>query len=256
MRHLNGKAGARPFLFFGLVLACSLPFYLLNLLNLRLPLGLPPSAAMIVVPMLAALWLRLQEEGMPGVKALLRGIRDVRRINSRRWLIFSALAVPLLTAAMYWISLALGRQPSHHATVHWGALPFIFLAYLLGAVPEELGWTGYATGPMQQRFGMFRAGLIIGFVWEAWHLVPFVMQGRDAAFIILHSLAAVGARVVMGFMFEKTKGALMPALVYHAMMNAALEAVPGGIMGYDPLIMMCLTWALVAALYLHRKRAG
>jgi membrane protease YdiL (CAAX protease family) len=45
--------------------------------------------------------------------------------------------------------------------------PVLFASFFLGAILEEIGWTGYATGPLQERYGVFRAGLIIGAVWAA-----------------------------------------------------------------------------------------
>lgn len=41
-----------------------------------------------------------------------------------------------------------------------------FLAFYLGAIFEELGWTSYATPLIQKRLGIFKAGLLIGFFGE------------------------------------------------------------------------------------------
>jgi FtsH-binding integral membrane protein len=44
----------KVYIFLALVLLASLPFYALNLATVSLPFGLPPSVAMIVVPLLVA----------------------------------------------------------------------------------------------------------------------------------------------------------------------------------------------------------
>jgi membrane protease YdiL (CAAX protease family) len=52
-------------------------------------------------------------------------------------------------------------------------IPAIFAFYAFGALFEKIGWTGYATGPLQRRYGVLGAGLIIGTVRAIWHIVPW-----------------------------------------------------------------------------------
>ena len=65
-------------------------------------------------------------------------------------------------------------------------LALLFLLYM-GAFLEELGWTTYLTKDMQNKYGILKTGLIIGFVWGLWHLFPYLSQGKawkDIIFLI------------------------------------------------------------------------
>ena len=48
-------------------------------------------------------------------------------------------------------------------------LPFMF--------GEEFGWRGYSQQPLQERFGVVPASLLIGVIWGFWHLPLWVMPG-------------------------------------------------------------------------------
>ena len=61
---------------------------------------------------------------------------------------------------MRWLGLSLPAD----VTVAILQAPVLFAAFFLGAILEEIGWTGYATGPLQERYGVLRAGLMIGAV--------------------------------------------------------------------------------------------
>ncbi|WP_291345321.1 hypothetical protein, partial [Corynebacterium sp.] len=64
-----GDRKGSPFAFLGLVLAASVPAYALNSCpapRRRMPLGLPPSAVMIVVPAATAAFLAHRESGPDG----------------------------------------------------------------------------------------------------------------------------------------------------------------------------------------------
>lgn len=40
----------------------------------------------------------------------------------------------------------------------------MFLAFFVGALGEELGWSGYVTDPMQSRWSALQASLLLGLV--------------------------------------------------------------------------------------------
>src|SRR5690606_12316352 len=67
-------------------------------------------------------------------------------------------------------------------------------AFLLAAAAEELGWMGYAYAPLEARWGALGASLALGAFWAAWHVVPHLSGGRDAAWIAWWALGTVGVR--------------------------------------------------------------
>jgi|GEM_PF-2369365 len=60
----------------------------------------------------------------------------------------------------------------------------LFLLFFIGAIGEEVGWTGYVTDPLQNRFGALKAALIIGTVWAVWHIIPFIQAYRTPIWIL------------------------------------------------------------------------
>lgn len=245
------RPGRRPWLYLVLVLGLSVPFYFLNLTRLPTPLGLPPSFLMIVVPLLVALGMAHQEAG---VRQLFIPFGLPRGTRSGRWLVFSILLVPTLVALMHLIGVLLGQGRPGMPPVSPPSLLAVAGLYLLGAIPEEVGWTMYATRPLQERHGPVLAGLVIGSAWGLWHAVPFVWQGRDWVWIVAQIGVSIVLRVIMGQVFAHTGGSLLPALIIHASINFYPELLPGGLGGYRPEILFPL--GLVAAAAVTRLGCG
>ena len=94
---------------------------------------------------------------------------------------------------------------------------FFASLFLRGAFGEELGLRGFALPRMQQTMSPFRASLIIGVLWGAWHLP--VLLGRDALSIVAFSLLAIGLSFVFTLLFNGSGGSLIPVLLFHATQN-------------------------------------
>lgn len=241
---------ARPWRYFSLVILLSIPFWLWEIVwpAQGLPFGLPLSAAMIVCPATAATVLRWQEQGRPGVAWLWRRIADVHRIASWRWLLVSILCMPgamaLSYAAMRLLDLSLP------ASTHVPLLtaPLVFAAYFVGAIPEEIGWTAYATEPMQARWGVLRAGLLIGCVWATWHLLPWAVgQGHALWWVAGQSAATILMRVIMGWIYARGGRSVVLALLFHAMINTTWSLFPNDGSHYNPLILSGVLLILMLA---------
>jgi membrane protease YdiL (CAAX protease family) len=110
--------------------------------------------------------------------SLLARMFDIRRVR------FPLAVVPLLliNPVLFAISLAIQRSLGVEVPLP-GIRPFpalgLFCVFLVAAVCEELGWSGYALGPMQSRLGEVLAGLAIGLVWALWHFVPLAQAGQS-----------------------------------------------------------------------------
>ncbi|MFN2302429.1 MAG: CPBP family intramembrane glutamic endopeptidase, partial [Anaerolineales bacterium] len=90
---------------------------------------------------------------------------------SKIWLIPTILLMPLMGLLTYIIMRILG-QP-----IDWSyglspamIVPIGLLIWLVGALPEEYGWRGYALPRLQRTFNPLVAGLILGIIWGVWHL--------------------------------------------------------------------------------------
>lgn len=242
----------RPWLFLVLVLACSLPLYLLNLLDIRLPLGLPPSVVMILVPCAVAMALAYQERGSGGIAELFRPFFVPSGPRRSWWLVFSILVIPALVFGMYLFSVWLGLDEagSFSPNVLWA---IVFTTFFIGAIPEEVGWTKYATEPMTKRYGAMFAGGIIGLTWGLWHVIPFLAQGHPWQWILAQVALSVVLRMLMVLVFNRTAGSLLPALLIHASTNFYPETLPHRYDDYQPAVLLVLTVVVIAVWLIARR---
>lgn len=243
--HQNQAAPPRPYLFLGIVLLASSVFYLLNLLQITLPLGLPPSALMIVVPFITARVLISGERGEDAARLWINTTWDVLKVPRPRWLAVAVVLPAAIVFGGYLAGAAFGSAPVGPAPATLGQMLLIFAAYWVGAVIEELGWTAYATRPLQARHGVFVAGVILGTVWALWHVVPYFTQGRDGGWVASQVLLTIGMRVLMGYLFRLTAGTTTPAVFFHASLNAVIHYLPGQIEAYQPGWSALFTWIVV-----------
>lgn len=112
----------------------------------------------------------------------------------------------------------------------WG----LVVAYLLPAFAEEVGGSAYLTTRLEPWLGTGRAGLLIGVLWAAWHVVPYAQVGHPAAWIVWQCAATVAARVLIIAAWRGSGRCVPVAAVMHASINVAAAVVPGGGAGYDP----------------------
>lgn len=134
-------------------------------------------------------------------------------------------AVGLLPVGLYAIAAVVAGalpsadfSPGSLATALFSLQSGLFVSlFLRGAFGEELGLRGFALPRMQARMSPFRASLIIGILWGAWHLP--VLIGRDTLSIVAFGLLAVGLSLVFTWLFNGSGGSLIPVLLFHATQN-------------------------------------
>ena len=231
---------AHPSRFFALTLAWSVPFWVSGALwRPPLPFGLPISALMVVVPLLVAMYLG--------------GTRVVARTLSPTggpWLLVALGFMPAISAVAW------GLRGDPAPSLRASSLLAAAALYGIGAIAEEVGWTGYAQRPLVDRLGALPAAMLIGAVWAAWHIVPYAAQGRTITWIVGQCAATVAMRVVMVWLVRRAHSALV-AVVFHAMINVCYSAYPRDGSLYDPVLVSILTGIVAAALAITtRGRLG
>ena len=191
-----------PLPFFLLVFGLSVPFWWIGIVtDLQLLPGLSVSALMAFCPMVAALLLVRQESSTTAIQGLLKRSVDFRRITDKRWYLPVLLLMPLVSLVVYGLMRVLDLPlPASPTPAQSGAqlaagLPIMpallmFIAFFVGALGEELGWSGYILARLQTRWTALQSGLILGAVGVAWHLVPLlVIMHRSSAWIASHRAA-------------------------------------------------------------------
>jgi membrane protease YdiL (CAAX protease family) len=237
--------------FFGWVLLLSIPFYAWGIFwpIEALPFGLPVSVTMIIVPALVATGMTWHEQGRRAAAEMWRRVGDVRRAKSARWTLIAFLFMPAAMLFSYEIMRVLDLPLPAAVTVPFAETPVLFVAFFFGAIFEEIGWTGYATEPLQKRYGVFGAGLMIGAVWALWHIVPWwIVQGRPIAWVAGQALATVAMRLAMGWIYACGGRSLFLATVFHAMINTTFILFPNNGSHYDPSVSAAVLMAMTALL--------
>jgi membrane protease YdiL (CAAX protease family) len=226
-----------PWRFFLLVFLLSVPFYLLGLTRWRLPElpMLPASALMTFVPLLAVMILAFGEHGDRNSVDLAKRLLGVGTSSSAFWLLFAFLFMPLVCVVEFAVLRSTGSAlPVPQITA--GEALFLFLAFFIGAIGEEVGWQGYAYPALRTRMSTLISAIVLGIVWAIWHVVPFVQLGRSTEWILWHSLSAVALRIIMVWLFENTRGSLLVAVLFHTMINVSWALFPNAGSFYNPFI--------------------
>jgi membrane protease YdiL (CAAX protease family) len=219
--------------FFLLVFALAVPFWIIGMVVDVQPLpGLPIAAAMFVCPALAALILTYRDRGRMGVAALLCRSFDGGRIP-KRWYLPIMMLMPGVAVASFalerWTGMAV---PAPHIAL----LPAtgLFLVFMVGALGEELGWTGFVLDRLLGRWGAVRSGLLLGGIWAIWHWVALTQAHRSPAWIAWWSLGTVSMRIIMVGLYNQAGRSLFGVAVIHAMFNLCWQLFPAQGSYFDP----------------------
>jgi membrane protease YdiL (CAAX protease family) len=199
---------------------------------------LPASALMAVCPALAA-WIVAARQGTAA--ELAHRLRPVR--TGWHWW---ATAVVVMPGVLALEALAGGRAP-------WqGAAPaevlLLCAVFLVPALAEEIGWTGFALPRLLRRTGPVAAGVLIGVLWSLWHVVPWLQLGHGGTWILGQSLFSVALRVLLVALAVRSGAGLWPAVLAHASSNVAWAVSEGAGASYDPWVAASLTAGAAAVL--------
>lgn len=230
-RPLYGMSGKRSLLiFFSLIFLFSIPFWALGpiveqLLPGGLPVDLPISSLMVLAPVSAAVLLVWRKEGPGAAKRLLKGAFDYQRINKWAWYAPILLFWPAAMVLQYGLMTAAGvplSDPQIPVLIVAGS----YVVFFIGALCEEVGWQGYAIGPLQERWNALTASVLLGTVWAAWHIVPLIQMGRSPIQIALQGLGMVATRILIVWLCNNSRGSLFAAILFHAMNNVTTVVLP------------------------------
>ena len=232
----RSSASRSPSVFFLLVFALCIPIWLLGAATgIQLLPGLPVSSLIDVSPVTAALILIYRENKSAGVTELLKRSFDFERIKARVWYAPVVLLMPGVTVLSYGFMRLTGSSvPTPQFPVM--APLVMFIGFFIAGLAEELGWMGYAIDPMQDRRNALQAGILLGLVWAAWHIVPVVQAGRSLEYIVWQCLFWVATRVLFVWLYNNTGKSVFAMAVYHATLNVTWQLFPINGSYYDPRI--------------------
>lgn len=238
------KLDRSPLTYFVLTFALSIPFWIAGAFSdFQILPGIPISALGLLCMVGAASILVYRESGLTGVTELLKRSFDFKRIKAKIWYVPTILLMPAIMTLSFIVMRLTGNQlPAPQFSF---ATPFILFAiFFIAAIGEELGWSGYAIDPLQNRFGALGGALILGFVWAVWHFIPLLSAKRSLDWIAWWSLGTVALRVIIIWLYNNTGRSVFIAVIFHAMFNVTWQLFPINGSYYDPRVTSLITAAV------------
>ena len=222
-------------------------------------------------PIISGMLLTGLVDGKAGFQHLLS--RLIRWRVNVRWYAIAILTAPLLTSAIL-LALSLissAYLPAIFTTTDKAGLLLTGLAIGLfgGGLMEEPGWTGFALPKLRQRHGVWATGLIIGFLWGVWHVLPTYWGSGDASGTLSLALllppsffyAAVlpAYRVLMVWVYEQTQSLLVVILMHASLTASSLFVLAPSAEGVQLfiyyLILAAVLWGIVAVIKMTHDKS-
>jgi uncharacterized protein len=97
-----------------------------------------------------------------------------------------------------------------------------------GPLQEEPGWRGLALPRLQILYNPIIASAVLGFLWQLWH-IPLYFTGFypfDAMSIAMRFVAFLPGVIVFTWLFNRSGGNLLIAVLYHASLDAFPQILP------------------------------
>jgi len=199
-----------------------------GLLPYDLPDGIMQALLVLTIfsgPTLAAVVVTAASEGRASVKRFLK--RFIQWRVGLRWYLVALLLMLVIWLVAYTAVVGLGLLIG--AATHWpllftSFLPLVAFGLLIPAIDEEPGWRGFALPRLQQRYGPLWASLILGALHGIWHIpaVFTTLYGPlPLAGLLPFILTAMFATVLYSWVYNRTNGSILLAMLMHAASNAA-----------------------------------
>lgn len=204
-------------------------------------------AAGTIIPGLTALWLIFHLKGKKGILDLLKPLLMWKAgIKAYLMVFLTRIFVLILVIGIrYVLNIDLPRNNGIDILFVVGYFFYEFIGVGLG---EEIGWTGYLLPRLQQRYGKFTCGLILGVIWSLWHIPLFFIAG-DSHFgrsILIFSLNLTSFRIIFTYIYNISGGSLLLIAISHVMYNISTDIVP-----YikDDLLAVAIIWLIVLGVW-------
>jgi hypothetical protein len=256
----NESPKKSPWLFFILVFALSFPFWVLDVI---FPVRLPVDKLHVTdigatfTPLVAAVYLVYREGEPGGVRKFLLRAFDYRRITRKRWYVPILFLMPFLYLLTWWTMHLLGIPvpAEYHIPI---TIPLIFVLFFFAAFLEEMGYSGYATDPLQTRYGALDAALIMGPIHMVWHWPSMIALGQPAGLFVMGSILTIAFRVLTVWIYNNAGHSVFATILFHTVTNTGRSVFPGtraayemanGVVGYT----FILIAAVIVALLWDRK---
>lgn len=183
--------------------------------------------SMVHAPTIAAMIVAFSDDGFQGIKNLFRQLKYWR--FNWKWYLRALLIFPLsILAALLLMSLL---SKSFTPALSISVLAF---GVFFSALWEEIGWTGYATPRMLERFSPLKTGILLGVIHIFWHLAAdywgaSAFYGNLYRYVLHFLLWLVGLtilRIVIIWIYIRTNSLVLGWLTHFSYTGGQLLLVP------------------------------
>jgi membrane protease YdiL (CAAX protease family) len=187
-----------------------------------------------IVGLLPAFVLASVFSKFPGVRKSLSSLLKPKGFV--RWYVFALLFAPVIKLISIPITNQLGLEVISEPDQVRGLLQlvglitvsFLYGFVFTGGLNEETGWTGFTLPRLQSRYNPFIASIVLWFFWILWH-IPMQISGfwnPELDSFIRSLIGTFFARFIFTWLYNKTKGSILPAIILHASANVSFAFLP------------------------------
>ena len=149
------------------------------------------------------------------------------------------------TAALSYVVMSFLGLPANGSYTSFLAIPVLVVAFFIGGICEEVGWTGYSIDPLQARWGALTGATVVGSVWATIHLIPWI-EVHGVTWTAGYSVWTVAVRILMVWLYNNTAKSVLSAVFFHDMINMSGSLSPYIGSPLTPYIWAVLTIVTVA----------
>ena len=126
---------------------------------------------------------------------------------------------------------------------------------------EEYGWRGFLQEKMQRKFGKRIGVILLGVIWELWHIpLWFTIYHVDGLGILLRLIFVIGLSIFLGYVYMKTKN-VWACVIIHLTNNTLLLDVnlSNTFLNFNSsnlssnVILGCLIYSILLSLFIFTK---
>jgi membrane protease YdiL (CAAX protease family) len=157
-----------------------------------------------------------------------------------RWYALVFLVPLALNGTAILVSLIFGDGPQGSEVLNMfmenpiAIVPYTIFLFIVGPLPEELGWRGYLLDRLQERWNALTANFILGVLWLVWMLPLFFINGLyqhdELGFGTLgfwmFCIFIIAISVVYAWVYNSTNRGLLAVVLLHLMFNFVGSILP------------------------------
>ena len=145
-----------------------------------------------------------------------------------KWYFIGFILIPVLSYIGYGIGYLVGTPLTDFILkADYKFVLGLACTFLFFGSNEEFGWRGFMQKELQKKRSPLIAALIISFFWSLWHL-PLHYNGYYGTGGIVEMLPRfvwmIPMTIIFSWLYNKSKYALLTAMILHAVMNNAQRA--------------------------------